>query len=474
MSRVVIVGAGISGLALAFRLQKTIPAAQIVVLEQSDRPGGMVWTERAEGFQFELGPNGFLNNVRSTWQLATDLGLAEELAPASAASAANRYIHLENRLRRLPTGLLEFVTSDLLSWRGKLALAAEPFRRRRPPDPDESVHALVRRRLGREAAEVLADAMVTGIYAGDPTLLSARSAFPRLTALERDYGSIIAGLLRAPRTPACPPRGMWSFRGGMRILIEALVRQLATPPCFGVSVTRLEERPAGQAGWPWVLHTSNGQRWEGDAIALACPAYVQAGLLASVDRRLADVVGGISYNRVAVVALGYRRADIPGRLDGFGYIVPQRTRQDVLGVQWCSAIFSDRVLPGLVLLRALCGGWNRPDVVGWEDERLLEAVRRELAATMSVRADPTFWRIVRWDRAIPQYLLGHGARVAEAERAAACHQGLFLAGNAYHGVALNDCTAESAALAIRMSVHLEAILAKDRSQNPRPPSGAVP
>jgi oxygen-dependent protoporphyrinogen oxidase len=154
---------------------------------------------------------------------------------------------------------------------------------------------------------------------------------------------------------------------------------------------------------------------------------------------------------VAVVALGYRAADVPLALDGFGYLSPQRERRDVLGVQWCSSIFPDRAPPGLVLLRALCGGWGRPEVVGWPEPRLLGAVRAEFRAAMGIHAEPVFHHVVRWDRAIPQYHLGHLDRVAWIEERASHHPGLFLGGNSYHGVALNDCVEQASLLAGRVA-----------------------
>jgi oxygen-dependent protoporphyrinogen oxidase len=187
---------------------------------------------------------------------------------------------------------------------------------------------------------------------------------------------------------------------------------------------------------------------------LACPAYQQAAILADLEPELAERVGGIAYNRVTVIGLGYRQADVPVSLDGFGYIAAQRTRRDLLGVQWCSSIFPGRAPAGLVLLRALCGGWHRPEVAGWEDERLLQAVRCELRLALGIEAAPRFHHVIRWERAIPQYHLGHQERVAWIEQRVARHSGLFLTGNAYHGVALNDCTEQAEAVAGQVGRYL--------------------
>jgi oxygen-dependent protoporphyrinogen oxidase len=175
------------------------------------------------------------------------------------------------------------------------------------------------------------------------------------------------------------------------------------------------------------------------------------------DAELAAAINGISYNRVAVVALGYRAADVPSSLDGFGYLSPQRQRRDVLGVQWCSSIFPERAPPGMVLLRAMCGGWNRPELVDWDDERLADAVRGELRQSLRIEAAPVFRHIIRWPRAIPQYHLGHLERVAWIEARLARHPGLFVGGNAYHGIALNDCIEQAELLANSIERHLRRV-----------------
>src|SRR5205085_2553892 len=179
--------------------------------------------------------------------------------------------------------------------------------------------------------------------------------------------------------------------------------------------------------------------------------YQQAALLADLDAELAEQVSRIAYNRVTVVGLGYRRADVPHSLDGFGYIASQRARRDILGVQWCSSIFPGRAPDGMVLWRALCGGWHRGEVVDWDDSRLVAAVRAELRLAQGVTAEPTFVHVVRWRSALPQYFVGHPELVAAIEERARRYPGLFLAGNAYHGVALNDCTERAGIVAGRVA-----------------------
>jgi len=444
MSRVVIVGAGLSGLAIAFRLKQARPDVELVLLESGDRTGGKIGTDDRDGFRVETGPNGFLDSKPGTRQLCHDLGLGDQLLAASEGSRKNRYVFVRDRLHKLPASPLGLLQTPLLSLRGKLALLSEPFRRRRK-HTDESVAAFARRRFGKEAADIFVDALVTGIHAGDPEQLSVRAAFPRLAQFEAECGSVLRGFLAASKQKSGPTR-MWSFRDGLQTLVDELTQ--CTPITTGVSVQRLE-----RDGPRWKLH-GDGDHWTADAVVLACPAYEQARIVADLDAALAADLAGIAYNRVAVVALGYRQADVP-TFDGFGYIAPQNTKRDVLGVQWCSSIFPDRSPPGFVLWRALCGGVSRPDMFDLDDESLARACHTELRHTLAVRAEPVFRHVVRWPQAIPQYRLGHLERVARIEAAVGRWPGLFIAGNALHGIAMNDVTEQASFVAARLALKTE-------------------
>jgi oxygen-dependent protoporphyrinogen oxidase len=463
MPKVIVVGAGISGLTLAYRLRQASPAIDVTVLEQASRPGGKIWTERSGGFQVEAGANGFLDNKPSTISLCRELGLESRLLPASDVAGRNRFVAVEDRLHLLPRSFYEFLRSDLLGWRGKLRLLAEPLRPRRRSPGDESIRDFVRRRAGKEAADVLADAMVTGIYAGDPAILSLSAAFPRLSEFERQHGSVLKGFIRSGRErpraanaeqSAPPGNQLWSFREGLRALIEGLAESIGDRLLLGVDVSRVALERSAHGPVAWKVRAGSGEAWTADAVVLTCPAYEQAALLADLDPALAELIAGIPYNGVAVVALGYEKQAVKAPLDGFGFIVPQRSRRDVLGVQWCSSIFPDRAPAGCVLLRAMCGGWHRAEMVGWSDDRILGAVRQELDRLMGITAPPCFHTIIRWDRAIPQYQLGHLERIGRIEERAGRWPGLFPAGNAYHGVAINDCTQQSAVLARKVQQYL--------------------
>lgn len=456
MPHVVVAGAGLTGLTVAHRLKRLAPGVSVTVLEPRARPGGNIGTEDHGGFRVERGPNGYLDRTPAVPDLVSELGLSP--VAASEGSRKNRFVFLRGRLRKLPGGPFGLLATSLLSARGKLKLLTEPWRTAPPPGTDESVRDFVTRRAGAEAADVFADALVTGIHGGDPALLSVAAAFPRLPAMEREAGSVVRGFMRAAKkrreeaaARGAPPPGpmkMWSFREGLGALVGALAAGPGGALACGEAVRAVAEG-AGPARW--AVRGDTGRAWAADAVVLACPAHEQAAILDGLNSELAREAAAIPYNRIAVVALGYRAADCPTRPDGFGYIAPQNTRRDVLGVQWCSAIFPDRAPPGCVLWRALCGGVHRAEVVDWDDDRLARAVHAEVRLAMGVTGEPVFRRIVRWPRAIPQYVIGHTARVARIEALAARHPGLFLAGNAYHGVAMADCVEQGTAVAERVA-----------------------
>jgi oxygen-dependent protoporphyrinogen oxidase len=458
MPRIVIVGGGISGLVLAYRIEQFLPGAEVTLLEQQAHVGGKIGTLERDGFRVEMGPNGFLDNKPAVLNLCKEIGLGDRLVAASEASGRNRFLFLRDRMRALPSGPWSLLTSNVLSFPAKIRLLLEQYRPRRRETADESIHDFARRRAGREIAETLADALVSGIFAGDPKLLSVQACFPRWATFERERGSLTAGIRAASRqrqTEAAakgepPPKTgqrMWSFRDGLGLLTATLRSRLTRPPLLGAVVRSLRRLKEANV---WQVRGDGGERWTADVVALTCPAYTQAELLADEDSQLAEQMAEIAYTPIAVVALGYRAADVPGKLDGFGYLTPQRDRRDVLGVQWCSSIYPGRSPEGTVLLRALCGGWNRADILGWDDDRLLRAVRADLSVTMRIHAAPVFHQIVRWERAIPQYHVGHLARVARIEQRAGKHPGLFLGGNSFRGVALPDCVEQAEALARRI------------------------
>src|SRR5262245_3503483 len=294
MPHVVIAGGGLTGLSVAFRLRQLRPHVAVTVLEPRDRPGGNIGTEDHDGFRVERGPNGFLDRTPSVPNLVRDLGLSDRLVAASEGSRKNRYLFLGGKLRKMPAGPFGLLFSGLLSLRGKWQLLTEPWRKRPADGPaDETVAEFVTRRAGKQAADIFADALVTGIQAGDPAKLSVAAAFPRLPAMEREAGSIIRGFLRAAKKrkadakargePPPGPMRMWAFREGLRVLVDSLAAQLGDRLRYGVRVNSVARNETG-----WMLGTDAGPL-TADAVVLACPAYEQAEILAKLDPALAEL-----------------------------------------------------------------------------------------------------------------------------------------------------------------------------------------
>ena len=458
MRRVVVVGGGPSGLVLGRELvARGGGALDVLVVEARPRPGGKAWSEPVSGYLVEHGPEGFLDSAPATLALARELGLGERLLPADPR-AARRYLWSRGRLRPVPTHPAAFLASGILSLPGRVAVLGEPFRPRGSGD-DESVAAFARRRLGPEAATTLVGAMVRGVYAGDAESLSMPSSFPRLAALEREHGSLVRALVARRRHsqngrgaragaedasrggPAGPGGRLTSFVGGMSELGAALVRSLG--PRF------LQGRPAAavrRAGAGWRVEFEDGGSEFCDAVAVATEPWNASRLVEAESASLAAVLGEIPAAPAVVVALGVSTTDLGRPVDGFGFLVPPNEPLRMMGCLWSSATFAHRAPEGRALLRVLLGGRDRA-VLDLPDDRLLALVLDELATTMSLKGTPEMVRIVRWPKAIPQYTLGHGERLARIGAARSALPGLHLAGNGYRGISLNDCVTSAQAVA---------------------------
>ena len=444
--RVAVVGAGISGLAAAFRLQdgaarRGVPL-ELTVLEANPRPGGHAWTTREDGFLVEGGPNGFLDRAREpqAMNLVRDLGIESRLIEARPA-ANRRYVLLRGKLHRAPEAPPTLISSGILSPAGKLRLLLEPWARPAGAG-EETVYEFARRRIGAEAAEVLVDAAVAGISAGDSRRLSVAAAFPLMIEMERDHGSLIRAMMarRGERKPR-----LVSFEGGMETLIGTLRERLAPALRTGARVERIA-REAGE----WRLRLADGGMLAADHVLLATPAARSAEMMAHHDAALAGALGAIPYSGLALVALAFREADLKAPLDGYGYLVARAEQLDTLGVVWESSLFEGRAPGGTVLLRAMLGGARRPEVADLGEGELITRARREIAQVMGITSAPLRTWVRRWPAAIAQYELGHLERVGAARALAARHPGLELCGSAYDGVAFGRSIASADAAAERM------------------------
>jgi oxygen-dependent protoporphyrinogen oxidase len=458
-ARVAIIGGGIAGLSVAHALVRAGArerAIDLVLLEGTDRLGGNIRSDWIDGFLCEWGPNGFLDNVPATLDLVRDLGLEHRLQP-SGDCARKRYIFRRGRLHPLPAGPFDFLASGLLSWRGKLRIALEPVARSRPPG-DETIHEFATRRIGREAADVLIDSMVSGVFGGDARRLSLKACFPKMWELETEHGGLFRALWarrrRRPRRERAVPVGsplgrLTSFAEGSEELIRGLVRRLDGIVRTGACVSSVSTARSGYA-----VQMEDGSVLEADSVILAAGSRATARMVCALDTPLARFLEEIPSAPMVVTCLGYEADRLPRPLDGFGFLVPRGEGPRVLGVLWDSSIYPSRAPEGHVLLRAMLGGAHDPQAIGLDDDVVLDVVRRDLQKTMGISVTPDFVRIFRHPIGIPQYTVGHLERLAAAESRLVSLPGLALAGNAFRGVAINSCVAEAGSIAEGVLRHL--------------------
>lgn len=463
--RVVIVGGGISGLAIAHALVERqlaagIAAIEVCLLEAGAEPGGKIRSERSAGYLCEWGPNGFLNKEPATLSLCRRLGLTAQLQPAEDAFG-RRYIYRRGRLVAVRANPLGFIASPLLPPAGKLRLFCEPFvprRRALRHEGDESVASFARRRIGSWGAEILIDAMQSGIYAGDPTRLSVKSCFPRVVEVEQQYGSLVRGMVSLKRsskggaTPGAGPSGhLTSFNDGLQSLTNALAARLGSRVRCNTTLRAIQRR-----NQRYQLELDGGEPLQADAVVLACPAYAAAPLLAPLDGHLSRLIDGIEYAPLGVLCLGWRREQVKHPLDGFGFLAPRREGLRSLGALFSSSIFRGRAPFGRVLMRVMLGGARDPQVLELDDDHLVLLALSELEPVLGLNGMPEHVRVFRHTRAIPQYNVGHEARIQRIAQRLADLPHLHLGGNAYHGVSINDCVRNAEVLATQIIADLEA------------------
>ncbi len=444
-----IIGGGLTGMttALAIRdlaAKRDLPQPRIQILEATPRAGGKIQTSQFEGYTCEWGVNGFLNKEPKTLELCQRLGIAEQLQPATGAFK-KRYIYTRGKLRSVQMHPLKFLFSGLLPLGALLRLIREPWIKARPTGgSDESVADFARRRIGPVAYQVLVDSMQTGIYAGDPEQMSVASAFPRVVEVERQYGSLIRGMAKLAKErkaqgeplPGAGPAGhLTSFKGGMQVLIDALTSALGDQVCLSRTVQAISAQESA------LSLTIQGQEelTPADAVVLACPAHAAASITRALDPELSAILAEIPYPPLAVVCLGYPRAAVAHPMDGFGYLVPRTAQLRILGTLWTSTIFPNNTPEGDVFLRVMIGGARDPEAIELSDDSLLEFVQRELTQVQGVTGAPTFKRVFRHLQAIPQYVIGHGDRLDRIEGRLKRLPGLYITGNAYRGIGVNDC-----------------------------------
>jgi oxygen-dependent protoporphyrinogen oxidase len=452
-TRVAIIGGGIAGLATAYYLQEKARQAGLPLsynlIESGPSFGGKIVTDEQDGFVIEGGPDSFITQKPAALRLCRELGLEDRLLGTNDAQR-KVYVLDGGRLRPLPDGVMlvvptrftPFALSPLISLPGKARMGLDIFIPPRREEGDESLADFIRRRLGQEALDKIAEPLMAGIHVADPERLSLEATFPRFIRLEQKYGSLIKGMLAQKRQRTVQDSNgtgrraslFMTLRGGLRELVEALVARLEGELLSGTGVVELARSADG-----YHVRLADGGTLVADAVILATPAYAAADLVEPLHPHLAAELRAIRYVSTATVSLGFRHAEFEHPLDGFGFVVSARDGSKLMACTWTSTKFNQRAPGEYVLLRAFVGGPRNQELVELPDEEILQLVREELRQTMGVNAEPVLTRIYRWPGANPQYDVGHLERVDQMEAMAADLPGLYLTGSAYRGVGLPDC-----------------------------------
>jgi protoporphyrinogen/coproporphyrinogen III oxidase len=450
MLEALIIGGGISGLTTAFASGLIERPGSLELWECTDRLGGTIGTDRVDGYSVDWGPNGFLDREPLTLRLADEIGLKDLLEPANSKSE-NRFIVKHGKLHPVPFSPARMLATGLLGPFEKARVFCEPFIPARRDDGDESVFDFAARRIGRAAAETFVGPMVSGVYGGLAQELSLPACFPIMREMEMKYGGLVKALIKrqlekrrnqdpqsAPKKksggPAGPAGHLTSFKSGVDLIVQRLGDRLQSAIRKNRRASWIRRNEEG-----WEIADQTGLKVQARKVVIACPTYAAAEFLRGFDRELAEAFESIPYAPIIVVATGHKREDIGHPLDGFGFLIPRTQGLRTLGSIWTSSIFSDRAPEGFVQFRSMLGGAGDPSVLELSDEQLWSTLQRELDPLIGIKNDPAFMRIYRWEQGIPQFKLGHRERRARIEQRLSSYPGLFIAGNAYYGVSLNDC-----------------------------------
>jgi oxygen-dependent protoporphyrinogen oxidase len=431
---IVIVGGGITGLSTAYYLAKAgVPST---LIEKRPRLGGVIQTERIDGCLVEGGPDSFLSAKPWAMELISELDLEGEVI-GSNDHLRKTFIRKNGSLVPMPDGLqfliptriAPILTSPLLSWRTKARMSMEWFRKPpAAPRPDCSVAEFVAGHYGQEAVDYLAEPLLAGVYGGTPESLGVASVLPRFVELESKYGSLSKGILAQRRAAPAPTQPIFrTLKCGLGSLVDALARSIK-----GKSKTIHGEVEAiERSGQGYRLRVS-GDWIAASQVALACESHASAHLVRAIDPILADQLAEIPYTSSTVVAMGFDPASFRRPLKGFGFLIPRCERRRVVACTFMGTKFPFRVPENRILLRCFVGGSS-------DDESLLPAVLEELRDSIGLTGDPIFSRVYRWPLSMAQYTVGHQERVSAIEVRLRLLPGLFLGGNAYHGIGIPDC-----------------------------------
>ncbi|WP_145052930.1 protoporphyrinogen oxidase [Paenibacillus xylanexedens] len=488
--QIVIAGGGITGLSTAYYVEQLCRAhaieAEIVLVEKSDRFGGHVHTGKRDGFVIERGPDSFLARKTSIIELMQELGIGDDIV-GTRPGISHSYIAYRNQLHPIPDGFMlgvptkwkPFITTKLISVRGKVRAAADLVLPRKSNVEDESLGQLLRRRLGDEVLEQIAEPLLAGIYAGNADALSVQATFPMLQETEQKHRSLIVGMLgvRKSRVPKQPNQSnqtaikttsktgsgngrgststvkksmFLSARGGLEEVVTHLEKALSSSINM---MKNTEISGVTHEGERYVVHLHNGTKLHADAMVIATPAHVAARLLP--DPSISELLQTIPYASVMNVVLAYRAQDVGISLEASGFVVPRKEGRTVTACTWTSSKWAHTAPEGHILLRAYVGKYGQENDDQLSDEKLVHHVRRELEEMMGISAEPIFTEVNRLPDAMPQYKVGHLERMQELDDAlATAMPGVYLGGGGYRGIGVPDCISQGKAMANKLLTRL--------------------
>lgn len=430
--KIAIIGAGITGLTTAYQLQKN--GADISLFEKRSDPGGAMKTVSSNGWQVEYGPNTLLLKDAKVADFLNELNLDTELDEANP-EAKKRYILKNNSLEAAPSGIMDAATTSLFSAKAKLRVLGEPFISK-GSDNNETVAEFVIRRLGREFLDYAINPFVAGIFAGSPQQLSMQHAFPQMKEMEEDYGSLIIGALAGAKKRKAEgrvSRRLISFRNGIQRLPNAISENV-TNTYFNHLVKSISGKPGNR-----IIKTNLGDYGPFKTVILNVPAYKINKIDLPAGFHELRFFDDIVYPPVSVVALGYKRDQVGHPLDGFGFLVPEVEKRNILGTLFSSSLFENRAPHNHVLLTTFTGGMRQPKLAGLESEKLFDLVKKELSEILDIDGAPVYKEHVYWPQAIPQYLPGYEEVLNKIESLENKLPGIHFAGNYRGGISVPDC-----------------------------------
>lgn len=466
-NHVVVIGGGITGLAAAHHLLASNDGISVTLLERDTRLGGKLLTFETNGYIIEGGPDSMLGSKPRGVGLSRELGLDDRLVSPIEGNRRS-FVLRDGRLHQIPEGLTGLVPtklkplarSGLISPVGKLRMLGDYVRRSPRDRADESLESFMTRRLGGEVYGNLIEPLMAGIYAGDGSVLSLEATFPQLQRAEREHGGLIRGVLAQRRQAQAGSSngtrpGFISYRAGLRELVDALtddIRARGGELRTGAAVSQLER--AGSGYRATIERDGGSEVIRADGVIVATQAWAAAPLVEAFDHRASVALAHIPHVSTAIVALGFDDPSVADRLGGFGYVVPRAERRPVMAMTWMSSKWPDRAPEGKALVRGFVGRAGQHELFEQPDDRLMEIVRQELAEVLGITAEPELARVVRWERGMPQYTMGHLDRVATIESAGESLPGFAIGGNMFRGVGIPDCIASGERAAEKVAADL--------------------